>query len=51
MRSEHKKATYEDKFARAFYCSNARLNYVRFAKKTNAKAFRRLSKESCKGEY
>ena len=48
MKSEHKKATYEDKFARNFYCQHARLNYIRFAKKANSKAFRRQSKEQCK---
>lgn len=50
MKSEHKKVTYEDKFARDFYCQHARLNYIRFAKKANSKAFRRQSKEQCKKE-
>jgi hypothetical protein len=30
----HKKRTFEDKFARHFYCNHARLNYLRSDKKT-----------------
>ena len=31
--NEHKKRTFEDKFARHFYCKHARLNYLRSDKK------------------
>ena len=31
--NEHKKRTFEDKFARYFYCKHARLNYLRSDKK------------------
>ena len=48
MRNEHKKITFEDKFARKFYCPHARLNYVRFAKRANSKNFRQYSKSLCK---
>jgi len=44
MRNLHKKATYEDKFIRKFYCDHAKKNYVKFIKKFNGKKLRRLFK-------
>ena len=41
----HKKVTFENKFARNFYCQHARLNSIRFDKKYNKKKFRRYLKE------
>ena len=45
-RNEMKKATFEDKFARHYYCQNAKRNYIKFAKKYNNRQFRRLMKKS-----
>lgn len=45
MRNEYKKTTFEDKFAREYYCSHARLNSVRRDKKEQHKSFRRNSKK------
>lgn len=44
----HKKATFEDKFARNFYCQHARLNSVRQDKKESRRKWRRINKEICK---
>ena len=44
----HRKATFEDKFARNFYCQHARLNSVRQDKKESRKKWRRINKEICK---
>lgn len=51
MKSEHKKTTYEDRFARKYYCQHARLGYTRYTKRSNSKAFRKYNKDLCKGEY
>ena len=40
-RNTYKKETFEDKFARKYYCSHARLNSVRKDKKEQHKKFRR----------
>lgn len=45
MRNEYKKTTYEDKFAREFYCTHARLNSIRRDKKAQHKNFRKNSKK------
>ena len=39
----HKKVTYEDKFARKFYCENARKNQLRRDKKAQKKKFRKYT--------
>jgi hypothetical protein len=44
MRDLYKKATFEDKFIRKFYCENARKNYVKFIKRFNKRKLRRLLK-------
>lgn len=40
----HKRLMSEDKFARKYYCQNARLNQLRADKKYNKKITRRLLK-------
>lgn len=50
MRNLFKKETWEDKFARKFYCQHARLNSVRGDKKRNTKKFRKLGKQEIKNE-
>ena len=40
-RNAHKKETFEDKFARHYYCEHARLNSIRRDKKEQHKKFRR----------
>lgn len=46
----HKRVTFEDKFARNFYCDKSRLRQLRFEKKMQKKAFRRwLKKEAADG--
>lgn len=45
MRSQHKKLTFEDKFAREYYTRNAALRLKRTEKKYNNKKIRRLSKK------
>lgn len=42
-RNSHKKKTFEDKFARKFYCNSYR--FIKKIKRYNNKKFRRLSKE------
>lgn len=41
----HKKLTFEDKFARHFYCDHARLNQLRQEKKAQRKSMRKINKE------
>lgn len=41
----HKKLTYEDKFARKYYCSHARLGTLRYEKKHQKKLMRRIYKK------
>lgn len=43
----HKKRTFEDKFARHFYCNHARLNYLRFDKKQCRRKERHYEKSLC----
>lgn len=43
--NEHKKLTFEDKFARNWYCQHARLNQLRADKKYNKKKLRRIYKK------
>ena len=45
-RNAHKKETFEDKFARHYYCEHARLNSIRSDKKEQHKKFRRDFKKS-----
>lgn len=42
----HKKITFEDKFARKYFCKHARLNSIRQDKKEQHKKFRRLFKQN-----
>ena len=44
-RNEKKKLTFEDKFARHFYCPHARLNSIRNDKKQATRKMRRINKE------
>ena len=46
-RSEKKKLTFEDKFARRFYCQHARLNFVRNDKKQATSKMRKINKKMC----
>ena len=43
----HKKRTFEDKFARHFYCNHARLNYLRSDKKQCRHKERHYGKSLC----
>ena len=43
----HKKRTFEDKFARHFYCNHARLNYLRSDKKQCRRKERYYGKSLC----
>lgn len=45
-RNSYKTNTFEDKFARKFYCEHARLNSIRNDKKEQHKKFRRDFKKS-----
>ena len=45
-RNAYKTHTFEDKFARHYYCEHARLNSVRSDKKEQHKKFRRDFKKS-----
>lgn len=49
-RNDKKKLTFEDKFARHFYCQHARLNSIRNDKKQNTKKMRKINKNLCKKE-
>lgn len=44
----HKKETFEDKFARKFYCENARINQLRLDKKRQSKQNRKNGKKYIK---
>ena len=44
-RNEKKKLTFEDKFARHFYCTHARLNSIRNDKKQATRKMRRINKK------
>lgn len=44
-RNEKKKLTFEDKFARHFYCPYARLNSIRNDKKQATRKMRRINKK------
>lgn len=44
-RNEKKKLTFEDKFARHFYCQHARLNSIRNDKKHATRKMRRINKK------
>ena len=46
-KNEKKKLTFEDKFARRFYCQHARLNSIRQDKKNCARKMRRINKKIC----
>ena len=46
--NSHKKRTFEDKFARHFYCDHARLNSIRSDKKQARKQERAYNKALCK---
>lgn len=49
-KNDKKKMTFEDKFARHFYCQHARLNSIRNDKKQCTRKFRKLNKKLCKKE-
>ena len=48
--NEHKKLTYEDKFARKYYCKHARLGTLRRDKRQQKKSLRTLMKKNCTKE-
>ena len=47
-KNEKVKLTFEDKFARNFYCQHARLNIVRNDKKQATRKMRKINKKMCK---
>ena len=47
-KNEKVKLTFEDNFARNFYCQHARLNSVRNDKKQATRKMRRINKKMCK---
>lgn len=47
-KNEKKKLTFEDKFARHFYCQHARLNSIRNDKKQATRKMRKINKKMCK---
>lgn len=47
-KNEKKKLTFEDKFARRFYCQHARLNSIRQDKKNCTRKMRQINKEICR---
>lgn len=47
-KNEKKKLTFEDKFARRFYCQHARLNSIRQDKKSCTHKMRQINKEICR---
>ncbi len=47
-KNEKVKLTFEDKFARNFYCQHARLNSVRNDKKQATRKMRKINKKMCK---
>lgn len=48
VKNEKKKLTFEDKFARRFYCQHARLNSIRQDKKNCTHKMRQINKEICR---
>jgi len=42
MKGIYKKLTYEDKFARKYWCKKAKRNYIKFIKRYNRRKLRRL---------
>ena len=48
VKNEKKKLTFEDKFARHFYCQHARLNSIRQDKKNCTRKMRQINKEVCR---
>jgi hypothetical protein len=47
-KNEKKKLTFEDKFARHFYCQHARLNSIRQDKHDCTRKMRKINKEICR---
>ena len=47
-RNEKKKLTFEDKFARRFYCPRARLGTIRQNKHDCTRKMRQINKEICR---
>lgn len=47
-KNEKKKLTFEDKFARHFYCQHARLNSVHQDKHDCTRKMRQINKEICR---
>ena len=48
VKNEKKKLTFEDKFARRFYCQHARLDSIRQDKKNCTRKMRQINKEICR---
>lgn len=44
MKGYYKKATFEDRFVRNYYCKGASLRYVRYTKRYNNRIFRKMLK-------
>ena len=44
QRCIHKRLTYEDKFARRYYCDHVRLGQLRYEKRHQKKIMRRINK-------
>lgn len=49
MKSIHKRLTFEDKFARKFYCNSYR--FTNKVKKANRKKMRRILKDNLKAKW
>lgn len=47
-KNEKKKLTFEDKFARHFYCQHARLNSIRQDKHDCTRKMHQINKEICR---
>lgn len=47
-KNEKKKLTFEDKFARHFYCQHARLNSIRQDKYDCTRKMRKINKKICR---
>lgn len=47
-KNEKVKLTFEDKFARHFYCQHARLNSIRSDKKQATRQMRKINKKICR---
>lgn len=41
------KETYEDKFARKYWCKRAKRSYTQFVKRRNRRKLRQLKKKEC----